>query len=78
MKDIGNGEAVNMACPAIILDGAPNIRVVGLAVAPIADSSPLSSVEQPWAASVDFAWSINFTIRVGLRADAALGIATNY
>jgi hypothetical protein len=47
MKDIGNGEAVNMACPAIILDGAPNIRVVGLAVAPIAASSPLSSVEQP-------------------------------
>jgi hypothetical protein len=47
MKDIGNGEAVNIACPATILDGAPNIRVVGLAVAPIAASSPLSSVEQP-------------------------------
>ena len=47
MKDIGNGEAVNMACPAIILDGAPNMRVgVGVA-APIAASSPLSSVEQP-------------------------------
>jgi hypothetical protein len=45
MKDIGNGEAVNMACPAIKLDGAPNIRV-GLAVPPIAASSPLSSVEQ--------------------------------
>ena len=29
-------------CPAIILDGAPNIRVP-LAVAPIAASSPLSS-----------------------------------
>jgi hypothetical protein len=47
MKDISNGEAVNMACPAIILDGAPNIRVVGVAVPPIAASSPLSSVEQP-------------------------------
>jgi len=40
MKDIGNDEAVNMAYPAIILDGAPNIRVVGVAVAPIAASSP--------------------------------------
>jgi len=47
MKDIGNGEAANMACPAIILDGARNIRVVELAVAPIAASSALSSVEQP-------------------------------
>jgi hypothetical protein len=46
MKDIGNGEAVNMACPAIILDGAPNIRV-GLAVPQIAAFSPLSSAEQP-------------------------------
>jgi hypothetical protein len=43
----GSGEAVNMACPAIIPDGAPNIRVLGVAVAPIAASSPLSSVEQP-------------------------------
>jgi hypothetical protein len=40
VKDIGNGEARNMAYPAIILDGAPNIRVVGLVVAPIAVSSP--------------------------------------
>ena len=32
--------------PAIILDGAPNIRV-GLAVPPIAAFSPLSSAEQP-------------------------------
>jgi hypothetical protein len=37
---------VNMAYRAIILDGAPNIRV-GVAVAAIAASSPLSSVEQP-------------------------------
>jgi len=29
-----------VAYPAIILDGAPNIRVVGVAVAPIAASSP--------------------------------------
>jgi hypothetical protein len=76
MKDIGNGEAVNMAYPAIILDGAPNIRV-GLAVPQIAAFSPLSSAEQPWAASVDSAYLISFTIRVGLRAAAALGIVTN-
>ena len=30
------------------------------------------------AASVDSACLINFTIRVGMRADAALGIATNH
>jgi len=47
MKHIGNGEAVNMACPATILDGVLNIRVVGLAVAPIAASTRLSSVERP-------------------------------
>jgi hypothetical protein len=47
MKDIGNGEAVNIACPAIILDGAPNMGVGVAAVAPIAASLLLSSVEQP-------------------------------
>ena len=57
----------------IIRDGAPNIRV-GVAVAPIAASSPLSSAGQRSAASADFALLINFTIRVGLRAAAALGI----
>jgi hypothetical protein len=46
--------------------------------AQIAASSPLSSAEQPLAALVDSACLINFTIRVGLRADAALGITTNY
>jgi hypothetical protein len=63
------------ARPCDILDGAPSMTVWAVRIAAF---SPGSNAWRRSAASVDFARSINFTIRVGLRAAAALGIGTNY
>ena len=55
MRLVGKVMATLMLATAIVVS-----------VAPIAASSPLSSVGLPWAAGVHFACPINFTIRTGL------------